>query len=738
MESLKNAIRSCFLAVFWRIAKKNHPHIPHNIFLVLTLIVASFFHLPQPVTMFLTLFAIFFVAWQTGWDVRADPCDRRHAHHRFAILFLNIGGILAAQSVLQTAWYYLGGKATTQSDLVILAIVLILIRDWRRISKTSPKTPHPDAFTGSVSPLHHLEHLTTIIFLFLIAFAAAAFVFWQSLAHATIEAIRTPWPLLPHGTLTAIALVGVCALLTARYAARSPFAPAVLAALSIAVVTAIAPIIYRNGYGYDGFIHRATEQVFLYAGTLAPKPPYYIGQYVFVTWLTRTFGFSLNAVDNALVPVAAFLIPFFAAFTFDRSRRAFAIIGLAFLFPFGAMIATTPQSFSYLLGIASVFLALTTTLPRKVPFLFALWAVAAHPLGGLPFLGSVTALGLQSSHRLLPIAHLQNKRALALLKTIIILLTILSVPLAFAFHSSRSSVSIQWNFSHLSIPFLLSSFPPFLFPAHATLWADWAMFVAWATPIVLLFLASYACIKNRDRRNTWLTLFILGVGTAAAGIFLNLVGDFTFLIDYERGQYAERLFIIAHLFLLPVALDGFATMIKRLFRQPGINILAGILLLSAWRAGAAYVALPRHDAAIVGHGWSVGRADQDAVRWIDQDASGRPYTVLANQSVSAAAVQAFGFKRYAGDVFYYPVPTGGKLYRLYLRAVEKDPSRSTVHEAAALGKSDIVYVVLNDYWQHADRAAQALEKTSDRSIAFDRGRVRVYRFDFKTDNNRDK
>ena len=84
----------------------------------------------------------------------------------------------------------------------------------------------------------------------------------------------------------------------------------------------------------------------------------------------------------------------------------------------------------------------------------------------------------------------------------------------------------------------------------------------------------------------------------------------------------------------------------------------------------SYNALPRHDALVTGRGWSTGAADQEAVKLIEYDADGKPYTVLANQSVSAAAVDLLGFKRYSttndGDVFFYPIPTGGPLYETFL------------------------------------------------------------------------
>ena len=52
-----------------------------------------------------------------------------------------------------------------------------------------------------------------------------------------------------------------------------------------------------------------------------------------------------------------------------------------------------------------------------------------------------------------------------------------------------------------------------------------------------------------------------------------------------------------------------------------------------------------------------------------------PYIVLANQSVSAAALLRFGFHTYYGAQFYYAIPTGAPLYQSYLDMVYRGATR---------------------------------------------------------------
>ncbi|MDO8583627.1 MAG: hypothetical protein Q7R83_00410, partial [bacterium] len=421
------------------------------------------------------------------------------------------------------------------------------------------------------------------------------------------------------------------------------------------------------------------------------------------------------------------------------------------LLPLAAFVATTPQSFAYFLGIIAVALSLyhshepSTSHSREpslchsreggnlvavrpgldsrlrgndnlvryiAPIIFSLWSLAAHPLAGLPFVGITLLL-------------LVRQR---MWKIIFLIFSILSTPLALAANSLVSHASISWNFSSLLHAQTYASWFSFLIPplTHSALWADWSVFVGFLVPFLLIIGTIIAILKS-DRRTTWIWITSAAVGLTLVGALLKTTGDFTFLIDYERGNYADRLFLIAQFFLLFPALDGFAWFFER--ASDKTRTLSVILLILSFIFGAqVYLALPRHDATIIGHGWSVGETDLKAVTGIDLDAGEAPYTVLANQSVSAAAIERLGFKRYAGDIFFYPIPTGGPLYQLYLDATDTTVTRATLQKAADLGKSKLVYVVLNDYWWNAERVGERLKSIADASVRV--GNVRVFKFQF--------
>jgi hypothetical protein len=628
--------------------------------------------------------------------------------------------LIALQSILQTIWYYAGWKLGYQSDAVTLAIAIGLFQAF--ITSHASHGWHSERFLAATETVSKAtaknaswDRTRDLATMGLVIPAGVAFLFviHSAIQAATTMSIRSPWPLMAPGTLAAIALIFLCGFILA-WRKGSLTVVTIISSLTILSVTLIAPLLYKLGYGFDGFLHRASENILLQSGFLVPKPPYYIGQYVFVTWLARLFRTSLSLFDIFLVPLAAAIIPW----TFRGNRVA----NLSLLLPLGLFVVTTPQSFAYVLGVIAVSFALQSRASPLPPLILALWSVVTHPLAGLPFLGATVL-----------VLCIQRK----ILRWFIILGTIISVPLAFFINSARGGAHVAWNLEPLtSVSTYLHFFDRlFLFPpTHVALWADWAACVAFLFPLALLALAIIACVKQTQDRILWVAFLILACGLALAGAILKTSGDFAFLIDYERGNYADRLFIIAELILLFPALHGLHYFLERGLKKTWIIPIALFCLLGGWQAANAYLALPRHDATIVGHGWSVGQPDRDTVRWIEKDARGKPYTVLANQSVSAAAVDAFGFKRYAGDIFYYPIPTGGPLYEIFLRVTSIEPTREAVKEAAQLGKSGLVYVVINAYWSDAEKVGEVLGAVADKSEAING--TRIYRFDMTTSTKR--
>jgi hypothetical protein len=163
-------------------------------------------------------------------------------------------------------------------------------------------------------------------------------------------------------------------------------------------------------------------------------------------------------------------------------------------------------------------------------------------------------------------------------------------------------------------------------------------------------------------------------------------------------------------------------------------LLAGIVL------GAWYGAYPRDDAYLKGHGYNVSSADIEAVNDIEADAHGDAYIVLANQSVSAAAISTIGF-RYYGPQFFYPIPTGGDLYQDFLN-MDDAPSEPQAESAIQTvedeclaaggcqsGLIDHLYFVVDNYWWNAGSIDAQAKAIANKEIDVQNGAVEIFRFD---------
>ncbi|MFA5129352.1 MAG: hypothetical protein WC477_00340 [Patescibacteria group bacterium] len=627
---------------------------------------------------------------------------------------------LASYMILRVLWFYAGWNLNSWGEWIPLFITIAILSIVCAIH---------EPYAIEKKKIENRNQKKEIYFIFsilstLISIGCFALIAFSASHSATTDAIRTPWPLLPEWTLALIAVQWIL-LAAGAWRNTSHATTYIQAVLCIASITIIAPLVYSIGYGFDGFLHVAGEQVFLKTGILMPKPPYYMGQYVFVTWISQMFEVGVAFIDRFLVPIsAALILPAAISASTNIRSRSYQIIALVFL-PFSAFIATTPHGFSTILAVAALLLAIG--LPSKrihpaAPLIFAAWSALTHPLVGLPiFIALIAATCVRST-----------KKWARVLSWICAIAAGISVPLVFGASAFLgSSAGVHFDLSHMmqwdTWKQLFTAFIPLTRNTYA-LWPQITEWVIKLMPWAVILFAVSARIRSRDERGDrapWLTTACV---TAIAAALLHIAGDFGFLIDYERGNYASRLWMVAGLLLLPLAIPEAGRLLSNMKRGAAIPVAGMLVTIGVLVAANAYAALPRYDASSSNRGWSVGMADIEAVKLIDEDSGGTPYTVLANQSVSAAAVRTYGFKRYNNDVFFYPIPTGGDLYQIYLKASYGDPSRATIAQAAKLGGSKLVYLVINNYWWDADALIEKARASADRVFTIEDGKVTVMKY----------
>lgn len=547
----------------------------------------------------------------------------------------------------------------------------------------------------------------------------------------TAEAIRTPWAVVPVGVFALYGLAALVILLLARYLKHpSWLTPFYLLSLGL------LPLVYTLGYGFDPFIHQASEKLLATAGTISPKPLYYLGQYTVVTFLHRLMGLPISTIDTWLAPALASLaLPLAVtkltrAFTQARPwRLLLPLAPLALTLPIFTY--TTPQGLSYLWALITLLLVasrlMNTSLPRWLPWLFSLSAVACHPLTGLPLLGVVGLWWV-----LFEKPELQARRWL---KYVLAAAIGFSVPAAFTLMSwlKPSAASLRFNPNVLGRlgqlgQNLVGELP--ILPRFVDL-PD-AVYL-WGQPISLIFiLLSAAGFMYAKRIRPQLRFFAWVAALMALGyLILALFATFPNLPTNEQDFYTARLLELAFLSLWPLALAGAYLVAKWIVQRlptPLAWSVGGALLFTAsW-----YLTYPRLDAWHRDTAYNTTHYDAAAVQLVEIKAEGAPYVVLANQAVAAAAVREFGFSRYYAGHYYYPLPTGtNPLYRVYLNAAERGlPTREVVAEASHAAGVPQVFLVLNRYWADYITLVSAAQNEADDWWEVDDGRLTIFRYDF--------
>ncbi len=572
--------------------------------------------------------------------------------------------------------------------------------------------------------------------------------FYILLSHRTASAIISPWQVIPPYFFI------VCGLATAILAViiiRLNEAIKQFNNLTISLLTfhyflflSVALIVYKIGFGFDPFIHQATVDLINKTGVVEPKPFYYLGQYALLVIAHKITAASLVWLDKLLVPVLASLylpLILFQALKklFNDKKSALLTILMVLILPLSFFIVATPQNFAYLLLILVIILGLTgkNTYDFIVIYVLALAATAFHPIAGIPAL--LFSL-------LLTACHSGRKKLKKYFYLIIPALAITALPFLFYLLEKNNLTASENRPALREFPSNALAALRLSIPGQENFVLNFIYLYGFNLKFIIGLIAIAGIIIAYRRRENFkiLSIYLLMSASLAGSYLLAKNLPFSFLIDYERNNYSDRIILMALFFLLPfilIALYGLTNAILKQKRSVKIPLLIFIIILIAT---SLYLTYPRHDRYFNSRGFSTGQNDIDAVRWIEGDARG-DYIVLANQQVSAAALREFGFKKYytpplltkerdrvrlrGESIFYYPIPTGGPLYQYYLDMVYKKPSRETINAAMDLGGVQKAYFVLNKYWWALPKVLEEAKLEADNWQEFGDGEV--YLFEYK-------
>ena len=543
---------------------------------------------------------------------------------------------------------------------------------------------------------------------------------WLMLISArTSLSINSPWQVVNYNFLIIYGLLTII-LFWLIYQQKSN---ALFLILHYSLTLSVAVVVYAVGYGFDPFVHQAAISYISEHGAVLPKTFYYVGQYALEVMVHKLTALPLIGLDKFFLPVlASIFLPLTAYHVFKQirfdKRLAQLIILASLILPLSWFIMTTPQGLGYFWLIIIVLLGLVAQENRDfvVLYILALAALVAQPIAGIPALLLVVALHWQANN------HRFKKEGLSIL----LFLQAVSLPAIFYYLNKNQAVTQPVN--DPTAVWRQVDWPLFSLPNLHSLWLNLVQLLQnnyWLL-IIVLILAGLAIIWRQVQSRLYLIYGLMAVAGLLAWSLSSLL-PFNFLINYDRDYYTQRLLFTALIIALPFVWQTGHWLLERLNVQDKIVKVPLYLALAVIITGSCYLSYPRYDDYYKTRGPATALVDLEAVSWIDQDANGQDYIVLANQQVGAAALRVLGFKTYYAGHLFYSIPTGAPLYQYYLDMINQ-PQLETIEAVRQLTGVQLVYFVVNDYWEPYEKIVADTVNLASSSYSLGK-QITIFRFD---------
>ncbi len=490
------------------------------------------------------------------------------------------------------------------------------------------------------------------------------------------------------------------------------------------LISSLGIILYRLGYGYDSFIHQATIDKIATLGTIKPRLLLYTGQYGLTFFFSQIFNISLSAANKLLLPLLfSFLWPTSLYYGLRYGLKwpvkiSYLATLLSLIIGFNFAVMTTPQGLAFL--FLAIFIFLLPELNKKnihisFAYLIALMSLTIHPLVGIPLFLFVILLNLNIKKT----KHLIDKISYFIL----IFISSLSLPSFFIIYNILKGQDLNeiltFNTSFFSLPFFFAK-QSYSWPLD--LIHNLGMNKSWIF-VILTLIGLYYITKYKKLlifKNHLLFIYLLFINLIITKLFLS----FNMQINYEQDIYTERITFMIALISLPFLLSTFYFWFNSLLKNKNnyqekilLTIISTLLISTS-----IYFSYPLYTKYKNSKSFNVTATDIKTVQLIEKHASGKPYIVLANQMLGAAAIKEFGFANYYNDNFYYSMPLGlNNIYQNYLKMIEIKASKEEALKAMNKAQVDKLYFVVNNYWHSAKKArTEALESSLDH-ILVDQG-----------------
>ncbi len=615
-------------------------------------------------------------------------------------------------AIFGSATYYLYSLNKVGVALTVILSVVGLLLFWNTLPKNKKER---SKFNWKAMPWS-IPYLSFFLFSFFFLFK-----------NVTTDAITSPWETMPSLFFASYILATASLILTIKKGSLVGLFISLHYFLSFSVLW----IVFKYGYGYDPFIHQASLELIDKQGFIEPKKFLYLGQYSLEIIAHKLLFLPIDLTDKLLVPaIAALTLPKAISSLFKRLAPLsspiidhLALISLLIL-PFSIFTITVPQNLAYLFLLLSLFIGLGLK-EKSGTILSALLALAAfcsHPLAGIPALTWAATLITER--------HIKGWKRTASL-SLCVLMAVVAVPLAL--YASQNG---QGGGSEAPTVINASNILQGLSRQEGVI-LNFINFFSYYQNfyLLVLFVIGLIVVVAERKKNQEMALAgTFALALLAAFIITKYFVDFSALISYERGDYLIRILTEAFLFSLPAIALLSLKIISLIERQNHFIKTSLLAFLILGIAASMYCSYPRKDNYFNSRGFSVGHGDFEAVRAIKKDAGKNTYVVLSNQQTSVAALKTFGFDHYLKKeqndepIYFYPIPTGGPLYQVYLNMVYDKAGRDTAKKAYELTGAGTVYFVLSKYWWGFDKIKEEAKINANNVFEVDNGNIVIIKF----------
>lgn len=663
----------------------------------------------------------------------------RHVHsligNNSSTFIWSILTVLFGVSILITASYYL--YSLTPHITTIITLLPLLLFGF---------SSKPKQFSQTVfSKEQNNTYLLLGAFLLL-----ECSLFFTLLINRTTEVSNSPWLHIPFWFFILYGLATIITILiTLR--AQNKLIKYTATSLHLFLTYTITIIIYPLGFGFDGFIHRATETWIQTHGSISPLQPVYIGQYSLVVWLSNLTAVPIFIIDSVFVPLlSAITLPAVVGTTLHNvwKIKESHSINLVWILPvlyYLSLHLTTPHNVLLLVSIYIVF-GVTAYLHNKLHILplliLATAGLGIHALLGAPaFLFVLAAWILQNIQK--------YKTTLLTLYTVGISLLF---PVLFSLYfilTKHPLPSITNPVNHV-YAFLALFKRPFWYETTSTfileLLYDWQRLL----PILLSIaaLVAFIYISRKHKLSSVHLLFISTfIGFWIGAFLLRSWITFPDVGALEQGDYPLRLIKSSIIYLLPFLMyvcyivgTQIRTYIHKLplYTKQTVHV-SSFVIIATLITTSLYLAYPQENAKAHFPGYNVTLSDFKAAHWIQQDNEEYNYIVLSNPLTAIAAMTEFGFPKYfktkdGGLHSYYSIPTGAELYKYYANMLYSGQDRTYMNEAMAYTGATKSYFVVSSFWSRFNDIVAGAKETADSVHVIDNGKIYIFTYYLRNEN----